>query len=179
MANDLISVDLEIKGLEDLERTFLDLSAQLNKQILRVATYAAAAKFRKAAKDNVKDYVPGPNNPIGKGHPPPGTLRKSIIVKQIREESGTFQQVYKTTVRKGGRSKYANTRANRRAGKIGQRYDYYVKGDAFYAHMVERGTSRMTPRPFMRPAFDENKQEATDAFFDRILKFFRDKGWIQ
>ena len=27
-----------------------------------------------------------------------------------------------------------------------------IKGGAFYAHMVERGTKKMTARPFLRPA---------------------------
>jgi HK97 gp10 family phage protein len=33
-----------------------------------------------------------------------------------------------------------------------------------YGHMVEKGTSKMPAKPFMRPAFDANKQAALDRF---------------
>lgn len=174
MANDLISVDLEIKGLGDLERTFLDMSAQLNKQVLRVATYAAAAKFRKEARDLAPVYT----GKVGQGHPPPGSLKKSLIVKYINEESSTFQQVYKVTVRKGGKRSYVNNKQNRRERRVGKTYSVFSGNDAYYAHMVERGTSKMSAKPFMRPAWDMNQTAATETFFDRIVKFFQKQGWM-
>lgn len=33
---------------------------------------------------------------------------------------------------------------------------------AFHAHLIEFGTVKMTPRPFLRPAFDTKKHEALD-----------------
>lgn len=35
--------------------------------------------------------------------------------------------------------------------------------EAFYGRFVERGTSRMAARPFLRPAFDATRQSAADA----------------
>ena len=36
-------------------------------------------------------------------------------------------------------------------------------GDTFYWRFVEFGTKYVAARPFMRPAFDQNTQTATDA----------------
>jgi HK97 gp10 family phage protein len=36
--------------------------------------------------------------------------------------------------------------------------------------MVEFGTSKMSPKPFMRPAFEAKKNEAVDAIRDYLAK---------
>ncbi|OJW26900.1 MAG: hypothetical protein BGO49_21505 [Planctomycetales bacterium 71-10] len=43
------------------------------------------------------------------------------------------------------------------------------KGDTFYGGMVEYGTKRMPPRPFMAPAYDETKEQAKGVAMDEIL----------
>jgi len=40
-----------------------------------------------------------------------------------------------------------------------------------HAHLVEFGTSRSSPRPFLRPAWDENK--------GKILRIFGKELWLQ
>jgi HK97 gp10 family phage protein len=46
-----------------------------------------------------------------------------------------------------------------------------VKGviDAWYAHFVEFGTSKMAARPFMRPAFESRKAGAVEAIKSYLL----------
>lgn len=39
---------------------------------------------------------------------------------------------------------------------------------AFYWHMVERGTVKMPAIPFIRPAFDHNKDEAVERFKQKL-----------
>ena len=34
-----------------------------------------------------------------------------------------------------------------------------IKGGAFYAHMVERGTKKMAAHPFLRPALNQSRNE--------------------
>ena len=51
-----------------------------------------------------------------------------------------------------------------RAGKISiyvgvQVNDIFKKADGWYARMQEKGTSKMRARPYLRPAFDENKAQ--------------------
>ena len=37
--------------------------------------------------------------------------------------------------------------------------DIFKKADGWYARMQEKGTSKMRARPYLRPAFDENKAQ--------------------
>lgn len=44
------------------------------------------------------------------------------------------------------------------------------KGYAYYAHMVENGTSKMPAQPFMRVAFERRKQAAVIIFGNTLRK---------
>ena len=44
------------------------------------------------------------------------------------------------------------------------------KNDGFYAHMVEFGTSKQAPQPFMRPAFEAQGNQSIDAAKDYLAK---------
>lgn len=68
----------------------------------------------------------------------PGTLRDSIIAK--------------VSLRKG---KGLSVRVG-------------PKKEVFYARFVEFGTSKMAPHPYMRPAWDNEKQAALDAFAESL-----------
>lgn len=68
----------------------------------------------------------------------------------------------------GGARKYADTRFNRRKGKVGQQYETAGSrdnpgGDTWYWRFLEFGTSKMHARPFMRPAMDEGAGAAFEA----------------
>lgn len=82
---------------------------------------------------------------VGKGHPAPGTLKASIYKASMPDESTATREVWKVDVRRR----------------------------AYYAHMVERGTVKMSPRPFMRPAWDSKKDEALDVIRTRIAQAVR------
>jgi HK97 gp10 family phage protein len=44
------------------------------------------------------------------------------------------------------------------------------KYDGFYAHMIEFGTSKMQPQPFMRPAFEKQDNQSIEAAKEYIAK---------
>lgn len=78
-----------------------------------------------------------------------GTLEKSIFVKT---QTKNFRQT-------GVMQVAIATQSGRTA-----------RHDAYYAHMVEFGTSKMGARPFMRPALEENTQKVINKAGQIILK---------
>lgn len=80
-----------------------------------------------------------------------GTLRRAIYIKQIRELSNEFQQTFYIGVRRG--KKYQKK-----------------KMDAWYAMMVEFGTSKMPAKPYIRPAFESKKVEAAARIKEKLME---------
>lgn len=156
-----------VEGLSVFAQALKALPQNVGRNVLRGATSAAARIVRDEAKGKAPVYT----GPVSAGHPPPGTLRRSVIQKQIRELSGMTKQTFYVTVRRG--KKYA------KQGKKGM-----LSQDAFYASWVEFGTSNMAAKPFMRPAFESKKQEAINAMAEYIAKRFPDEarklgfGWV-
>lgn len=74
----------------------------------------------------------------------------------------------------GGARQYADTRGNRRKGRVGQ--EYYVGdktnpgGDTWYWRFLEFGTSKMAAKPFMRSALADNVTTATGIFVTEFSK---------
>lgn len=72
-----------------------------------------------------------------------GELKKSIKIRAMKRRKNSFGVL------------------------IGTALKWFV-GDAFYGAFVEFGTSKMSARPFMRPAFDEKKGEAEQILVQEI-----------
>lgn len=169
-----MSVELEhIGGLKELQDALYQLPINIAKNVLRGSVNSGAAIIRAQAKLNAPEYT----GKVADGHPPSGTLKRSIYTKHIPERSNAFKQVYFVGVRKG--------RKYQRQGKGGK-----LSQDAFYASWVEFGhyyappgkhgfSSRrkamnaegfdggaitdarfISAKPFMRPAFESTKQSA-------------------
>ena len=92
---------------------------------------------------------------LGPNQPPPGTLKRSVIMKQIPELSSLTRQTFFVTVRHG--KKY------RKQGKKGN-----LSQDAWYWRFVEFGTRKMAARPFLRPALEAKRREAAQAMKERL-----------
>jgi HK97 gp10 family phage protein len=92
---------------------------------------------------------------LGPKQPPPGTLKRSVIMKHIRELSGGGRQTFYVLVRHG--KKYRNQ------GKRGN-----LSQDAWYWRFLEFGTRKMAARPFLRPALESRRREAVDAIKQRL-----------
>lgn len=134
-----------VAGLADLAAALRELPQRIGRNVLRGAVAAGAAEIRKDAKNKAPQYT----GRIADGHPPPGTLRRAIYQKQINELSDAQRQVFFVGVRQG--KKY------RKQGKKGDKSQ-----DAYYWKFVEFGTSKMSARPFLRPAFEASKLQAVD-----------------
>lgn len=132
-----------IKGLKELRAALLELPKGIARNVLRGAVSAGAAVVRVEAKARAPVYT----GSVAAGHPPPGTLKKAIYQKQIREKSNEKQQTFFVGVRQGKHAKQS------KKGLL----------DAYYGRFIEFGTSKMAAKPFMRPAFEGKKDAAVQA----------------
>lgn len=134
------------KGLKELQQALKQLPDRIAKNALRGSVSAGAAVIRKEARDHAPVY----QEQVQAGHPPAGTLKRAVYQKQINELSNAVKQTFFVGVRAG--KKY------QKQGKNGQ-----LSQDAYYASWIEFGTSKMSARPFMRPAFEGKKTAAVEA----------------
>lgn len=162
-----------ITGLSELKRALQQLPKNIGKNVLRGSVNAGAVIIR----DDAKLRAPVMQEATTAGQPP-GTLRRAIIVKQIKEKSGPEQQMFYVTVRQG--KKY---RAQGKKGKKSQ--------DAFYARWIEFGHFYAPPKPkasswaqhrqlsrskwvaakpFLRPAFEAKKHDAVEVIKAYLVK---------
>lgn len=172
-----MKVSMKVEGLAALEQALRQLPDKIAKNALRGAVYSGA----KIIRDEARIMAPRYSGRVSKNHPPPGTLKRSIITKHIPEQSGRERQTFFVTVRSGKR--YRNQ------GKKGN-----LSQDAFYWRWVEFGHRVAPPnsrkngrlrrasqptgqsviyvpaRPFMRPAFEARKYRAVETIKTYLLK---------
>ena len=144
---------VRIEGLAQLDRALRELPQRIANRGLRASVYAGA----KVIRDEARSRAPKAAQSLGPKQPPPGTLKRSVIMKHIRELSGGGRQTFYVLVRHG--KKYRNQ------GKRGN-----LSQDAWYWRFVEFGTVKMSARPFLRPAFDMKKNDALTAIKTRLAE---------
>ena len=141
---------VELIGLKELQLQLLELPKRVAQKALTNAVRAEATVIKKEAIRLAPTY----HGDVAEGHPPPGTLKKSIIARRWRKGSNAFRVVF---IVNGIGNKMVGSGSNRRRANL-----------AYYWHMVERGTAKMMARPFLRPAFESKKEEALRIFKDRL-----------
>jgi HK97 gp10 family phage protein len=141
----------KIEGLAELGKALRELPERVARNGLRVSVYAGA----KVVRDEARARAPKAALSLGPNQPPPGTLKRSVIMKHIPELSSLTRQTFFVTVRYG--KKY------RKQGKKGN-----LSQDAWYWRFVEFGTRKMRARPFLRPALEAKRREAGQAMKDRL-----------
>lgn len=94
----------------------------------------------------------------------PGNLRNSVRILDLRRTRDVFVG---PKIAKGGR---------------GRRYGVGNAVDAYYAHMVEFGTSKNRARPFMRPGFlagaPHTLRRLELAYRQRVAQLARRNRWL-
>lgn len=143
----------EVKGTAELVNALQVLPDRVAKNGLRASVYAGA----KVVRDEAKSRAPVAQQVRDPRHPPPGTLRRSIIMKHIRGLSNLTRQTFFVTVRQG--KKYRNQGKKKNLSQ-----------DAFYWRFVEFGTRKMAARPFLRPALEAKRYEAAEAIKTRLAE---------
>jgi len=134
-----------VKGLRELQDALQQLGPRVARKHLRRSVIAAGRLVRDDAKGRAPQY----HGSVAKGHPPPGTLKRAIAAARSNSNSGPGKEVVNIYVRQFGGTGSKGVKA-------------YSKLDAYYWRWVEFGTSKMAAQPFLRPAFDTNKERCVD-----------------
>ena len=141
---------MQVKGAAELVKLLNQLPARVAKNGLRNAVYAGARVVRDEAKSRAPKAAE-----VMPNQPPPGTLRRSVIMKHIPELSSLTRQTFFVTVRHGKKYRFQGKKKN-------------LSQDAWYWRFIEFGTIKMAARPFLRPALEVKRQEAVDAITTRL-----------
>lgn len=141
---------VKITGLRELGMKLRALPAEITKNgggPVMLTLRRMGARIQKDAKQRVPVRT--------------GTLRDNIIVTRKKKGLSAGQFAVDVTVRAKAQ-KYADNKTNRRLGRVGGSYKTY--GPLFYARFLEFGTSKMTAKPFLTPAFEAAKPELPNIF---------------
>lgn len=159
-----MKVEMNVQGLNGVLETLQSLPAEIVSKRggpVKLALAKAARVIRDQAKANVRAIVAEPNKD-GRPSKSTGALEKSIVATRGKMRGGLKGERYLVRVPKGEAFKYANTRYNRRKNKVGK--TYRVEPPTYYGRLLEYGTSKMRPHPWLRPAVKQKGQEAIDVF---------------
>lgn len=142
---------VKVEGLRQIADALNKLDKKVSTKIARKAARAGALLIRDEAKRRV---------PVDTG-----LLKQNIVVKKFRDRG-------EGNVRYGiglisSKAVYRDNKVNRRKGRVGQSY---YRDKTFYGHMVEFGTIKMKAKPFLRPAFETQKEKAVDVVKQTLLE---------
>lgn len=147
------------KGADEALAKMRNLAPNLIKSGMKRAVRKGAVVVQKAAKANALKI----DDPETKNN-----IARNIAVQYSgplsKQEKGV---AYRVGVLGGARRLYANNKANRRKGIVGQETGG-TGGSTWYWRFIELGTSKMRARPFMVPALTANVDRATSAIVSEL-----------
>lgn len=140
-----MAVEIKLTGFKELEAAFKQLGPKLEKKGLRSANYAGAQIVVQAAKRTsaFQDKT--------------GALRAAIWAYKRRTADNIVTHAVAV---KGLSSKIKRER--RKQKRAGIAVAKLPAGPAIYGKFLEFGTSKMSARPFLRPAFLANVDNVID-----------------
>lgn len=151
-----MATQITVTGLRELEQQLLAIGQEYGPKAAMSPVRRALGKAGKVVQASAQAKV----------HRKSGTLAENIIVTTYRKPP-EGQIGVKVTVRAKAKGYKSNSR-NVRSGKIGLTYNHY--GPLFYGSMLEFGTSHQPAYPYMRPAFEENKNMLPGLIRDELAK---------
>lgn len=136
-----MQIKIEVDGLKELEKQILKLGAIEGKKVLRKSAMFATNPVVKEMKAKA---------PVAAG-----VIKRKVRGKEFEIEPGTLRK---------------NIKRRNIFGKDGFTYQQliYVSRKAFWGSFFEFGTSKITAKPFMRPAFDNGKHLIIQRFKDKM-----------
>lgn len=147
---------VSIQGLDGLLRSLREAP----KAIQGRAVQAGMRKGGNVIRDDARRRAPKES----------GFMASQIVTRRAnsrsRQRAGVGQggEYFTVGVKTGRRRKYANTKRNRRRGRVGKVYE--EAGWAYYWRFVEFGTKNMRASPFLTPAGEAKGPEAAQVVID-------------
>lgn len=151
------AIRANLAGIQDVMRELRAVEVKVQKRILKKALRAAGTPMLKTAKA----LCPVSTEPL---NPWKGLLKKSLGIKFAKDKSGGADIALLIVPRYGFR-RQAGVRT--RGKKKGQPF---FQDPSNIAHLVEYGTKHSKAKPFMRPAFDQNKSKSMELFKRVVLE---------
>lgn len=133
--------EVKVKGLEQLNARVKELTTEMQTSIAKGAASSAASLLKGKVREGIKTAGIKEDT---------GTLDRAVYMAFAKDASSAYDKHYVVGVRQG--KKY------RKAEK-----------DAYYWWWLEFGTSKMRPRPFVVPAFEQNRE----AMLERMVKYLQ------
>lgn len=162
---------VSIQGLDGLLRSLREAP----KAIQGRAVQAGMRKGGNVIRDDARRRAPKES----------GFMASQIVTRRAnsrsRQRAGVGQggEYFTVGVKTGRRRKYANTKRNRRRGRVGRVYE--EAGWAYYWRFVEFGTKKMRASPFLTPAGEAKGPEAAQVIINEtwaaLDKQLKKGGW--
>ncbi|MGY6085113.1 HK97-gp10 family putative phage morphogenesis protein [Stenotrophomonas sp. SM006] len=166
-----MSEQVKIDGLDGLLRSLREAP----KAIQGRAVQTGMRKGGNVIRDDARRRAPKES----------GFMASQIVTRRAnsrsRQRAGVGQggEYFTVGVKTGRRRKYANTKRNRRRGRVGKVYE--EAGWAYYWRFVEFGTKKMRASPFLTPAGEAKGPEAAQVIINEtwaaLDKQLKKDGW--
>jgi HK97 gp10 family phage protein len=151
---------VRVSGLQELRAAMLELPKRFDRRMLNAALMAGA----RLIADEAESRAPVLQQPDPRRRP--GTVRRNIRARPVRPFAGRDATVIVAVRRVSRKAQVAFKTGQFAKGRRVRGADN--PNDPFYWRFLEFGTSKMTARPFLRPAFVARRDQALDAFRLRL-----------
>lgn len=141
-----------VAGLDELARALRAFTPTLARKHLKAAVAAGTAIVRDAAQRSTAF------------HDRTGSLRAHIRMKAVKASPLVARYEVFVATRRGA----SRGIAQHFDPTTGRKSRVTIADSPFYWRFVEFGTAKMTARPFMRPAFQNNRERAADAIIEKL-----------
>ena len=154
---DIKTGTIQITGLSELDKRLREMPDKLARNVMRGAVRAGAAVIQKEAKARV---------PVAK---------KAHLLKSYKSKLWKHYRAakYGTWIQPGNIKRNIKVSPAKKAPRGTIEYHVYISDknkNTYYWKFLEFGTSKMAAKPFMRPAFEAQKEAATVAIREYMAK---------
>lgn len=145
---DLKQGTIEINGLSDLAKNLESFSDRIAKNILTGGVRAGANVIRNDARVRA-------------------AVAEKVIIKKFKGQNVSVQPGFMKKKIASWKSRNKQYAVTVNVGVAGYK-DRFAKLFPFWWRFLEFGTSKMSAKPFLRPAFDSKKKEAVERMRDYL-----------